>query len=132
MDCGIIDDMPGRRILCVVRQHSHVHPFWVVLAVAAQNGDLMSRRGCNLPANASGVDPHRASITSRFGQVELGSGSVTHQSQHTGGADCPCRGRCVSIFIDKNRRYIGKSQSNGRQKGRHGRRNIGATLSTHS
>jgi hypothetical protein len=31
----------------------------------------MSRRGCSLPANASGVDPHRASITSRFGQVEL-------------------------------------------------------------
>jgi hypothetical protein len=29
----------------------------------------MSRRGCSLPANASGFDPHRASITSRFGQV---------------------------------------------------------------
>jgi hypothetical protein len=33
------------------------------------------------------------------------------------------RGRCVSIFLDKNRRHIGESQSkNGRQKGRHGRR----------
>jgi hypothetical protein len=31
----------------------------------------MSRRGCSLPANASGFDPHRASITSRFGQVTL-------------------------------------------------------------
>jgi hypothetical protein len=33
------------------------------------------------------------------------------------------RVRCVSIFLDKNRRYIGKSQSeqNGRQKGRNGR-----------
>jgi hypothetical protein len=29
----------------------------------------MSRRGCSLPANASGADPHRASISSRFGQV---------------------------------------------------------------
>jgi hypothetical protein len=29
----------------------------------------MSRRGCSLPANASGFDPHRASISSRFGQV---------------------------------------------------------------
>jgi hypothetical protein len=29
----------------------------------------MSRRGCSLPANASGFDPHRASITSRFGQA---------------------------------------------------------------
>jgi hypothetical protein len=29
----------------------------------------MSRRGCGLPANASGVDPHRASISRRFGQV---------------------------------------------------------------
>jgi Ca2+-binding EF-hand superfamily protein len=29
----------------------------------------MSRRGCSLPANASGIDPHCASITSRFGQV---------------------------------------------------------------
>jgi|EP01049_Picozoa_sp_SAG25_P008393 hypothetical protein len=28
----------------------------------------MSRRGCSLPANASGFDPHRASISSRFGQ----------------------------------------------------------------
>jgi hypothetical protein len=31
----------------------------------------MSRRGCSLPANASSVDAHRASITSRFGQVDL-------------------------------------------------------------
>jgi hypothetical protein len=29
----------------------------------------MSRRGCSLSANASGFDPHRASVTSRFGQV---------------------------------------------------------------
>eukprot|EP01047_Picozoa_sp_COSAG01_P010331 COSAG01_NODE_434_length_17079_cov_11.829270_24_plen_180_part_00 len=29
----------------------------------------MSRRGCSLPANASGFDRHRASITGRFGQV---------------------------------------------------------------
>jgi|EP01047_Picozoa_sp_COSAG01_P062730 hypothetical protein len=29
----------------------------------------MSRCGCSLPANASGFDPHRASVTSRFGQV---------------------------------------------------------------
>jgi hypothetical protein len=31
----------------------------------------MSRRGCSLPANVSGCDPHRASISSRFGQVRL-------------------------------------------------------------
>jgi hypothetical protein len=30
----------------------------------------MSRRGCSLPANASGFDSHRASISSRFGQVD--------------------------------------------------------------
>jgi hypothetical protein len=30
---------------------------------------MMSRRGRSSPANASGLDPHRASITSRFGQV---------------------------------------------------------------
>eukprot|EP01049_Picozoa_sp_SAG25_P007395 SAG25_NODE_601_length_6632_cov_6.861319_4_plen_85_part_00 len=29
----------------------------------------MSRLGCSLPANASGFDPRRASISSRFGQV---------------------------------------------------------------
>jgi hypothetical protein len=29
----------------------------------------MSRRGCSLPANASGFGPHRASISSRFGQA---------------------------------------------------------------
>jgi hypothetical protein len=33
----------------------------------------MSRRGCSLPANASGFDPHRASISSRFGQVAAGT-----------------------------------------------------------
>jgi hypothetical protein len=31
----------------------------------------MGRRGCSLPANASGFDPHRASISSRFGQVSV-------------------------------------------------------------
>jgi hypothetical protein len=29
---------------------------------------LLSRRGCSVPANASGFDRHRASITSRVGQ----------------------------------------------------------------
>jgi hypothetical protein len=29
----------------------------------------MRRRGCSLPASASGFEPHRASISSRFGQV---------------------------------------------------------------
>jgi hypothetical protein len=29
----------------------------------------MGRSGCSLPANASGCDPHRASISSRFGQA---------------------------------------------------------------
>jgi hypothetical protein len=28
--------------------------------------------GCSIPANASGLDPHRASVTSRFGQAFLG------------------------------------------------------------
>jgi hypothetical protein len=32
----------------------------------------MSRRGCSLPANASGFDTHHASISSRFGQVGIG------------------------------------------------------------
>eukprot|EP01047_Picozoa_sp_COSAG01_P059479 COSAG01_NODE_7146_length_3331_cov_7.400062_4_plen_65_part_00 len=30
----------------------------------------MSRRGRSLPANPSGCDPHRASISGRFGQVD--------------------------------------------------------------
>jgi hypothetical protein len=30
---------------------------------------MSRRRGCSLPANASGLEPHRASISSRFGQV---------------------------------------------------------------
>jgi hypothetical protein len=38
----------------------------------------MSRRGCSLPANASGFEPHRASITSRFGQVFDQRGYITH------------------------------------------------------
>jgi hypothetical protein len=33
----------------------------------------MSRRGCSLSVNASGFDPHRASISSRFGQVTGGA-----------------------------------------------------------
>jgi hypothetical protein len=36
----------------------------------------MSRRGCSLLANASGFDPHRASISSRFGQV-VGDGATS-------------------------------------------------------
>jgi hypothetical protein len=32
----------------------------------SQNGQLLSRRGPSLPANASGVDTHRDSISSRF------------------------------------------------------------------
>jgi exoribonuclease R len=39
-------------------------------SLVSRNGYLMSRRGCSLPANASSFDPHRASITRRFGQVE--------------------------------------------------------------
>jgi hypothetical protein len=38
------------------------------------------------------------------------------QPQHPG------RGRCVSTFLDKNRRYIGTISQNGRQTGRNGRR----------
>jgi hypothetical protein len=36
----------------------------------------MSRRGCSLPANASGSDPHHASITSRVGQVSMFGASM--------------------------------------------------------
>jgi hypothetical protein len=42
----------------------------------------MSRRGCSLPANASGVDPHRASISSRFGQVAAASGTTANVLQY--------------------------------------------------
>jgi hypothetical protein len=35
------------------------------LRQVSQNGQLLGRRGRSLPANASGVDTHRASITSR-------------------------------------------------------------------
>jgi hypothetical protein len=48
-----------------------------------------------------------------------GGGDRLHRLGRSG------RGRCVSIFLDKNRRRIGKSQSkNGRQKGRNGRRTV--------
>jgi hypothetical protein len=30
------------------------------------NGELLSRRGRGFPANASGFDPHRASVSGRF------------------------------------------------------------------
>jgi hypothetical protein len=36
------------------------------LGTVSQNGQLLSRRGRSLPANASGVDTHRDSITSRL------------------------------------------------------------------
>jgi hypothetical protein len=38
---------------------------------------VVSRRGCSFPANASGCDPHRASISSRFGQVDVACGSYS-------------------------------------------------------
>jgi hypothetical protein len=39
------------------------------VAAVRPNGQLLSRRGRSCPASASSLDPHRASITRRFGQV---------------------------------------------------------------
>jgi hypothetical protein len=36
------------------------------ICVVSQNGWLLGRRGRSLPANASGLDTHRDSISSRF------------------------------------------------------------------
>jgi hypothetical protein len=47
------------------------------------NDYLMSRRGCSLPANASGFDPHRASIISRFGQVFAHASGDGHHGGHS-------------------------------------------------
>jgi hypothetical protein len=59
----------------------------------------------------------------RSGHKLAADAGRTHGS---GSAGPPTRVRCVSIFLDKNRRYIGKSQSeqNGRQKRRNGRRTV--------
>jgi hypothetical protein len=70
----------------------------------SQNGCLMSRRGCSLPANASGVDPHRASITSRFGQV----GAAGFQAQ--GGGD---GGECASGRSSGGRQGCRVAQAGG-------------------
>jgi hypothetical protein len=40
--------------------------FALLLQQVRQNGYLLSRRGRSLPANASGLDTHRDSISSRF------------------------------------------------------------------
>eukprot|EP01047_Picozoa_sp_COSAG01_P009306 COSAG01_NODE_380_length_17862_cov_20.427212_18_plen_170_part_00 len=48
-----------------------------------KNGYLMSRRGCSLPAIASGFDPHRASITSRFGQVLSYQNTINPKYENT-------------------------------------------------
>jgi hypothetical protein len=53
---------------------------------ASKAGYLMSRRGCSLPANASGFDPHRASISSRSGQVCAALASVALAQLALGGA----------------------------------------------
>jgi hypothetical protein len=72
----------------------------------------MSRCGCSLPANASGFDPHRTSITSRFGQVphlpnnyrnstapRAGPGSPQHYDCHDAShALVPAVSRGVSIL----------------------------------
>eukprot|EP01049_Picozoa_sp_SAG25_P003380 SAG25_NODE_193_length_12184_cov_5.527844_21_plen_67_part_00 len=53
----------------------------------------MTRRGCSLPANASGVDPRRASIlSSRFGQAAPTTSryiGVQLQKQAAAAADPP-------------------------------------------
>jgi hypothetical protein len=46
-----------------------------------QNGSLLSRRGRSVAANASGLDTHRDSITSRFGRSIRGQ-------LHGGRASC--------------------------------------------
>eukprot|EP01049_Picozoa_sp_SAG25_P012031 SAG25_NODE_1555_length_2770_cov_38.636459_4_plen_89_part_00 len=48
----------------------------------SQNGQLLSRRGRSSPANASGFDTHRASITSRFDCSALPNiGAILHAGQ---------------------------------------------------
>jgi hypothetical protein len=48
----------------------------------SQNGYLMGRRGCSLPANVSGFDPHRASMTSRFKSLRLSSRGCRRSGHH--------------------------------------------------
>jgi hypothetical protein len=47
--------------------------------VRVQVGWLLSRRGRELPANASGLDTHRASISRRFDRVQVGWDSNDYQ-----------------------------------------------------
>ena len=53
----------------------------------SHNGQLLSRRGCSLPASASGLDTHRDAITRRFGtqlakiQAEFGAGIAQLRQQ---------------------------------------------------
>jgi hypothetical protein len=50
----------------------------------------MSRRGCSLPANASGVDPHHASITGVLDRAEeRGEAAVRRRAQLMDGLSYP-------------------------------------------
>jgi hypothetical protein len=55
--------------------------------LVSQHGWLLSRRGCSLPASASGLDTHRDAITRRFGtqlakiQAEFGAGIAQLRQQ---------------------------------------------------
>jgi hypothetical protein len=57
----------GRRCWCVLAPGLlSVYEHELGRTLVSQNGWLLGRRGRSLPANASGLDTHRDSISSRF------------------------------------------------------------------
>eukprot|EP01047_Picozoa_sp_COSAG01_P026142 COSAG01_NODE_1675_length_9535_cov_6.782959_3_plen_124_part_00 len=48
----------------------------------SQNGELLGRRGRGLPANASGFDPRRASLTRRFDRSTAHNLAMRTQRSH--------------------------------------------------
>eukprot|EP01047_Picozoa_sp_COSAG01_P054083 COSAG01_NODE_5867_length_3982_cov_7.929178_6_plen_319_part_00 len=60
----------------------------------SQNGWLLSRRGCSLPASAGGLDTHRDSMTSRFDRRNGGRSSARPRRR---GRPSARRGRCGCV-----------------------------------
>jgi hypothetical protein len=83
----------------------------------SQNGHLLSRGGGPNRWHSLVNCDRGDSTTSRFDSPGLAAAVAGHPS----GRAPPTRVRCVSIFLDKNRRYINLSQT-GSLQGRNGRR----------
>jgi hypothetical protein len=67
-------------------------------AAVSRRARLVSRRGCSVPANASGFAPHRAPISSRFGFGQVSPTAIWAQLTAGFGSALPAAHGAFSLL----------------------------------